>query len=51
MKGTRLVDVLDEKCVDPKYIDFWNKMFAKMNTLIVFFSSTHFADDANKIAP
>ena len=31
----RLVDVLDDKGVDPKYREFWNKMFAKMNTLLV----------------
>ena len=30
--GKRLVDVLDESLVD---ITFWNKMFAKMNTLLV----------------
>ena len=35
MKGTRLVDVLDEKGVDPKYREFWNGIFAKMNTLLV----------------
>ena len=39
MKGTRLVDVLDEKGVDPKYREFWNKMFAKMNTLLVAIES------------
>ena len=32
MKGTRLVDVLDDTVLDKK---FWNKMFAKMNTLLV----------------
>ena len=39
MKGTRLVDVLDEKGVNPKYREFWNKMFAKMNTLLVAIES------------
>ena len=39
MKGTRLVDVLDDKGVDPKYREFWNKMFAKMNTLLVAIES------------
>ena len=39
MKGTRLVDVLDDMGVDPKYREFWNKMFAKMNTLLVAIES------------
>ena len=32
MKGSRLVDVLDDTVLDTK---FWNKIFAKMNTLLV----------------
>ena len=32
MKGSRLKDVLDDKLPDRK---FWNKMFGKMNTLLV----------------
>tara|TARA_B100000287_G_scaffold274716_1_gene258733 strand:- start:76 stop:321 length:246 start_codon:yes stop_codon:yes gene_type:complete len=32
MKGSRLVDVLDDTVLDT---EFWNKMFAKMNTLLV----------------
>ena len=39
MKGTRLVDVLDDKGANPKYREFWNKMFAKMNTLLVAMES------------
>ena len=33
MKGTRLKDVLDESPLANK--DFWSKIFAKMNTLLV----------------
>tara|TARA_Y100000593_G_C4101250_1_gene233353 strand:- start:285 stop:533 length:249 start_codon:yes stop_codon:yes gene_type:complete len=36
MKGTRLKDVLDDKTID---LEFWNKMFAKMNTLLVAMES------------
>ena len=32
MKGSRLKDVLDDKVLNR---EFWNKMFAKMNTLLV----------------
>tara|TARA_B100000287_G_scaffold250627_1_gene235538 strand:+ start:239 stop:493 length:255 start_codon:yes stop_codon:yes gene_type:complete len=35
MKGSRLVDVLDDKGVGPEAREFWNKIFAKMNTLLV----------------
>ena len=35
MKGSRLVDVLDEKGLDSGVREFWNNMFAKMNTLLV----------------
>ena len=45
MKGTRLKDVLDEKLANP---EFWNKMFAKMNTLLVAMESSkgnHDIDD------
>ena len=31
MKSSRLVDILDEK----DELEFWNKIFAKMNTLLV----------------
>mgnify|MGYP003315862639 CR=1 FL=1 len=37
--GKRLVDVLDDKGANPKYREFWNKMFAKMNTLLVAMES------------
>jgi len=37
MKGSRLVDVLDDTVLDK---DFWNKIFAKMNTLLVKIEST-----------
>ena len=33
MKGSRLVDVLDELGTDPKYREFWEKMFNKMAVL------------------
>tara|TARA_B100000287_G_C20315305_1_gene655526 strand:+ start:307 stop:555 length:249 start_codon:yes stop_codon:yes gene_type:complete len=36
MKGNRLVDVLDDTVLDTK---FWNKIFAKMNTLLVAMES------------
>ena len=36
MKGSRLVDVLDDTVLDTK---FWNKIFAKMNTLLVAIES------------
>ena len=36
MKGTRLKDVLDDKVLNR---EFWNKMFAKMNTLLVAIES------------
>ena len=32
MKGKRLKDVLDEELTD---LDFWNKMFRKMNNLLI----------------
>ena len=38
MKGTRLKDVLDDKLVNK---EFWNKMFAKMNTLLVAIENTN----------
>ena len=34
MKGTRLVDVLDELGTDPVHREFWEKMFNKMNLLL-----------------
>ena len=36
MKGSRLVDVLDDTVLAK---DFWNKIFAKMNTLLVTIES------------
>ena len=36
MKGTRLKDVLDDKVLNK---EFWNKMFVKMNTLLVAIES------------
>ena len=36
MKGTRLKDVLDDKVLN---IEFWNGVFAKMNTLLVALES------------
>ena len=33
MKGTRLVDVLDELGTDPVHREFWEKMFNKMSVL------------------
>ena len=45
MKGKRLKDVLAE---DTLNIDFWNKVFAKMNTLLVRIESTNPSiDDTN----
>mgnify|MGYP003134366873 CR=1 FL=1 len=41
MKGTRLVDVLDDKGVNPKYREFWNRIFAKMNQLLVVIENTN----------
>ena len=35
MKGTRLVDVLETEGTNSEHREFWNKMFAKMNTLLV----------------
>ena len=40
MKGTRLVDVLEDK-LDPKVREFWRKMFAKMNTLLISIEKTN----------
>ena len=36
-KSKRLVDVLSEDYID---LDFWNRMFAKMNTLLVAMQSS-----------
>ena len=38
MKGSRLVDVLDDTVLDHK---FWNGIFAKMNQLLVRIESTN----------
>ena len=38
MKGTRLKDVLDDKTID---IEFWNKIFAKMNQLLIKIEATN----------
>ena len=40
MKGSRLVDVLEDN-LDPKVREFWNKMFAKMNTLLISIEKTN----------
>ena len=33
MKGTRLVDVLDDKGVNPKHREFWDRVFGKLKKL------------------
>ena len=38
MKGSRLVDVMDEK---PLNQDFWKNIFAKMNQLLIKIESTN----------
>ena len=38
MKGKKLKDVLDDKLPNK---EFWNKMFAKMNTLLVAIENTN----------
>ena len=38
MKGSRLVDVLDDTVLDTK---FWNGIFAKMNQLLVLIENTN----------
>ena len=38
MKGTRLKDVLDDKVLNR---EFWNKIFAKMNQLLVLIENTN----------
>ena len=38
MKGTRLVDVLDDTVLDTK---FWNGIFAKMNQLLIKIEATN----------
>jgi len=38
MKGSRLVDVLDDTVLDRK---FWNGIFAKMNQLLVVIENTN----------
>ena len=38
MKGSRLVDVLDDTVLDTK---FWNKIFAKMNQLLIKIEATN----------
>ena len=34
MKGTRLVDVLDDQGVGPEAREFWNKIFSKLVLLV-----------------
>jgi len=41
MKGTRLVDVLDDQGVGPEVREFWDKIFAKMNQLLVLIERTN----------
>ena len=38
MKGSRLVDVLDDTVLDTKY---WNGIFAKMNQLLIKIEATN----------
>ena len=38
MKGSRLVDVLDDTVLDTK---FWNGIFSKMNQLLVLIENTN----------
>ena len=38
MKGSRLADVLDDKVLDHK---FWNRIFGKMNVLLVAIERTN----------
>ena len=38
MKGTRLKDVLDDKVLNR---EFWNKIFAKMNQLLIKIEATN----------
>ena len=38
MKGSRLVDVLDDKPLDKR---FWNRIFGKMNVLLVAIERTN----------
>ena len=38
MKGSRLADVLDDTVLDHK---FWNKIFAKMNQLLIKIEATN----------
>ena len=33
MKGKRLVDVLDDKGVNPKHREFWDRVFGKLKKL------------------
>ena len=41
MKGTRLVDVLDEKGVGPEAREFWNKIFGKLKILVDLIERTN----------
>ena len=48
MKGTRLVDVLDEKGVGPEAREFWNKIFGKLKILVDLIERTNPSiDDSN----
>ena len=40
MKGSRLKDVLDDK-MDSSIKEFWNKIFAKMNQLLIKIEATN----------
>jgi hypothetical protein len=41
MKGSRLVDVLDEKGVGPEAREFWNKIFGKLKILVDLIERTN----------
>ena len=41
MKGSRLVDVLDEKGVSSEAREFWNKIFGKLKILVDLIERTN----------
>tara|TARA_Y100000114_G_C11525956_1_gene215718 strand:+ start:247 stop:510 length:264 start_codon:yes stop_codon:yes gene_type:complete len=46
MKGKRLVDVLDDKGVNPKHREFWDRVFGKLKKLGTAIEM-HFGDRMN----
>ena len=40
MKGKRLIDVLEDE-LNPKHREFWNKVYSKMNILLVHIEKTN----------